>query len=649
MAIRAPADTAIALVAGSQRSQFAEPTSLPAALRRSRRTRVAAWVSLSLLLALVSWQELALEPQAGLDPSWGAALHMAIRDHITFGHDLIFTFGPLGFLSIPTLWYSSTGVAAFVYQLLLRVALCSALFLAARRSYGTAVAVLVAFLVASLSTVVYEIVPFFVFVVWVVDRLRNERTIAVLMAFAGAAAGVELLGKLSTGIALAVLAAIMAFAARGVRRVNLAIVLVSMLLAMLGGWALSGQPWGALVDYAHNAARIVSGYASAMEIEESGLGWENLLAWVPIACGVAAVLHTTTGGTTRRRAGMLLLWLAFCFFQFKEGFVRHDAGHAAIYFTTLLGGFFAMRWQSGRRLVGLGLAMGMFALALIGQHFYSSVSFDPIANARSATIQIGEVASSAERQAVILRGREAVRSAFPLDAPTLALLHGRSVHVSPYQTALAWAYELDWDPLPVFQSYSAYTVGLDQQDAGALESAHAPERILRNLEPGIDQRVQTFDEPATTRAILCHYRQLHVGGGWQVLGRAPSRCGAPVPLSVVHAGWGQSVVVPPPPNPHSFVFVRIEGASVQGLERITALLYKPSERTIFLEGVLHRFVEGTAKDGLLLRAAPGVDYGVPFNLAPNPSTIAVGKAGQGLTVENLLIFKFYAVSVTSAP
>ncbi len=88
----------------------------------------AIWVIVPLVIAVLSWHTLALEPSPGADISWQAALHMALHYRITFGNHLIFTYGPLGFLSVPTLWYSGTGIIAFLYVVLMRVALAAAVF-----------------------------------------------------------------------------------------------------------------------------------------------------------------------------------------------------------------------------------------------------------------------------------------------------------------------------------------------------------------------------------------------------------------------------------------------------------------------------------------------------------------------------------------
>jgi hypothetical protein len=620
--------------------------SLPDSRRLANAT---IWVLVPLVIMLLSWHLLPLEPEPGLDPSWQAALQMAAHDGITFGHDLIFTYGPLGFLSVPTLWYTDTGTIAVIYAVLLRLVLASALFWGARRTYGAAAGAVVALVVACASGVALETVPVFIFCVWIVDRVSAPRERLTLMAIGGAVAGVELLNKVSIGIEITVLVTVTALAARGRRRDHLIVVFAALISALLVAWTATGQDLGSIAAYARNSARIVSGYAAAMSSEEPSLGWQYTAGWVAFAFGLAGALHMTVDGPTRRRWGIVALWFVFCFFEYKDGFIRHDLGHSTIYFVALMGGFLAFRWQPASRLVGLGLAAALVAFAFAAQDSSFSTVFKPGEDVDSAVNQVEQVANPSERAFTMARGRQAIKNVFPIDQPTLNLLRGHTVDVEPYQAAVAWAYNLDWRPLPVFQSYSAYTTGLDQEDADALQSPRAPQRILRNLDVDIDGRVQAFDEGLTSRTILCRYQELRTTGAWEVLGLGPDRCGAPVSLGTVHAGWDQAISVPTPPNNHSFIFVRIGGVAVGGLERLYALLYKPAERDVSLNGTAHRLIEDTAPDGLILRAAPGVDFTPPFNLAPESSTIAVDKAGQGSDGGKPLTFAFFAQSVSVGP
>ncbi|MGB2710166.1 MAG: hypothetical protein WBC33_01520, partial [Conexibacter sp.] len=76
------------------------------------------------------------------------------------------------------------------------------------------------------------------------------------------------------------------------------------------------------------------------------------------------------------------------------------------------------------------------------------------------------------------------------------------------------------------------------------------------------------------------------------------------------------------------VLVRIEGAGPRGLEHLTGLLVRPSQRWITLDGERFRLVAATAADGLLLHAPPGADYPDPFGMAVEPFYIAVGRDGS---------------------
>ena len=161
---------------------------------------------------------------------------MAPHEGVTFGNHLAFTYGPLGFMSVPTLWYSDTGTLAVFYAYLLRFLIALALFAGARRTFGTIGGAVVALVVADLSEIALETVPFLILAVWIVDRAPNRRRRLASLAICGAVAGLELLNKQSVGIEMAVLAIIVAFAAQGRRRDNLLVTLGALLAAVLVCW-----------------------------------------------------------------------------------------------------------------------------------------------------------------------------------------------------------------------------------------------------------------------------------------------------------------------------------------------------------------------------------------------------------------------------
>ena len=63
--------------------------------------RVPAPVWGGLIVALLGWRVGFETPGPGVDASWNAGLAMAVEQGLHFGRDVVFTYGPLGFLSTP--------------------------------------------------------------------------------------------------------------------------------------------------------------------------------------------------------------------------------------------------------------------------------------------------------------------------------------------------------------------------------------------------------------------------------------------------------------------------------------------------------------------------------------------------------------------
>jgi len=607
------------------------------------------WVVVPLAIVALAWQPLVLAPAPGLDPSWMAALAMAVHNGIGFGDHAVFSYGPLGFLQNSTLWYSGLGMASFAYALLTRFALGMALYFGARRSFGPVLAFVFAVIVASVT---YNqpsewIVVLIVMVGAATSELSRRRVLLIATA-AGAAAGIELLGKTSVGVDLTVMTAVFLISLPGRRRDYACAAVSAFVGALILGWVASGQDVGALPDYVKYSLQVISGYSAAMSTAAAGLGWQSTAAIVALGVGLWGALHTTRDSPPRQRVGVALVWIVYWFFIFKEGFVRHDSGHASIFFNAMLGGFLAFRWRPEYRpaAVACGALLLSVSLAVVAQPL--STVLDPTANVRIMVDQLRDVLGSNRRSAIIAAGRAAIKGAEPLDQRTLALLGKHTVAIYPSEIALAWAYGLNWDPIPVLQSYTAYTTGLDRLDANFLASTDSPQRILIQQPISIDGRILSFDEPLTSREMLCRFRELYATESVAVLARGANRCSAPTRLSTVHAHWGQFVTVPPPPNDHSLVFVRVSGAGPAGFERLKALLDKPAIRLVLINGRPNRLITGTANDGLPLRASAGTDFTPPFNVAVDAHTISIIEQGT-IPTSGTIVYSFYAQSFDSGP
>jgi hypothetical protein len=244
------------------------------------------------------------------------------------------------------------------------------------------------------------------------------------------------------------------------------------------------------------------------------------------------------------------------------------------------------------------------------------------------------LASSGARAQTIADARRSLRSSYGLPRSIRAVLGKRPMHIDPWEISVAWAYGLSWRPLPVIQSYSAYTPQLDLLNARALSGPHAPAMILRRRGAvagsidSIDERFPGWESPAAMRAMLCNYRALRTTTRWQLLERTGPRCGAATLVGVVHATTDKWIPIPPPP-PGSVLFARVAGLSVGGLETVRNLLYRARERTVAFDQDAWRIVPATVGDGLILRAAPGIDFPRPFGLAPDSGKLSFRIADLG--------------------
>jgi hypothetical protein len=248
------------------------------------------------------------------------------------------------------------------------------------------------------------------------------------------------------------------------------------------------------------------------------------------------------------------------------------------------------------------------------------------------------------RAETVERNRSRVRKEWKVEPRLLALVRGHTVNVDPWELDVMWAYRLRWRPAPTLQSYSAYTPWLDHRSADVLASDDAPERILRHRD-AVDGRVQQFDPPAGVVAMLCRYREVGSGGRWQVLARGPDRCGRRRPLATVVAPPGRAVAVPDP-GPGRAVVVEIEGVEPQGLERVRALLHRPAERRVRLDGGRDfRLVPATAGDGLLVRVPRAADWSPPLAADLRARSITVVSGAGGLTASDEITYRFHALPI----
>lgn len=579
------------------------------------------------VLWVLSWPTASLAVYPGLDPSYRFSLQQAYIEGRRFGSEIIFTYGPLGFLSFPDLYYTRPTFMSIALRSAVMLVACAFVLGVARRVVGhPALAFVAAYALVTLTFASMLAGNYLAEAIWALfvaaclaallagrDLDRRERLTFVVAL--GAVAALLGLMKLNTGLtagAIGALAAASLAPARGWRSrdrlVDLGAYLASGALCFLAGWVAAGQHLADLVPYVRTTRDLTGGYSSAMSIEEADNRWEYAAAAVVVAFAVVAVLQVATAAT--RRQGRRPLWAVVpvavfglaTLALFKHGFVRHDA-HSFGFFVgvpVLVLGFL-------QRQV-LAVAAGAIGLSV-------ALSWSPVnADVASAldvrqrldglSTQVRVLLSPAERTAVRGESRARLAQGYGLDATTVDLLAGRRVHVDPWESSVLFAHpQSTWVPPPVFQSYVAYTAALDHENATALAEPDGPEVLLRE-NVAVDGRHPAFQSPEYLLAMVCNFTEAHATARWTVLVRTPDRCGEPEPVAAADATTGEVVALPRPQDCAGVLTMRVDGLMATQLEKLLDLVYKGPRYALAVAGGEYRFIPLTASQPHVLWA-PG--------------------------------------------
>lgn len=567
---------------------------------------------------------------------------MATERGLDFGTQVVFSFGPLGFLDFPGAFVIDLGRLAFLWSTLVHLSFCIALLWVSRRAFGLLVGLAITIFAASVPSSDPILIAATVVAAAALLEEWSPRLRLVFAVGAGALAGMQLLGSLRAGPVLVVMALAVLLGLPGRRR-TLPAFAASLVVSFLVFWFATGQGLGNIDEYALNTASVLSGYSSSMVYVLPSRWWQFPGFALGIATLAVLALAAGRGWDTPRRAGLLAMVAAVAFLMFKHAVVRSSPGSAGVCLAALLAIGLALA-PYVRRSLAVGAIVLLTGLTYIGnQEGFSPVTFDFKVRAESFVTQLRYMVKPGGLAEQQLAGREAMQAYYDLTPQQLALLRSGTVHVASLEAGVAYAYGLDWNPLPVFQQYTAYTERLDELNAAKLESSTAPDRILWenapvvdptfvNVRPfpgTIDERVPAWDSPAEMVQMFCRYRVEDWDERWAVLRRSPDRCGSERPLRSLPVATGERVPLPATKR-NEALLVRVDGLGVSGLERLRAFLFRGARRHALLDRHTWNVIPGTAGDGLLVRIPAWADY--PGHYALDSDTTTIGFESEGATL-----------------
>ncbi|WP_099222533.1 hypothetical protein [Mycobacterium persicum] len=585
----------------------------------------------ALVTAVLFWPQSSVDADSGLDPSWEAAVALARIHHLAWGPEIVFTYGPLAFLQNTGYYSTQQAVLATLYQ----VAVIAALFLgvtaAMRRRYPAATALLGAFVTTGITAILLgsmypEVVVLAAFA-WSAPLLLDDdvkrSTTFITCVVVAAGGGVELLVKFNTGLVIAAIA-LTASILRDWRAVGRHCATVTTFAVSIPiWWLLAGQRLGNLPVWLRYSGQIVSGYieGQAVPIPLDAVGAVLLtVAWLVVVC--AMLVH---GGRRIPRNYAVLVAVTSALIA-KSSFGRYDTNH----FAALLG--LMVVTVAITPLYGILRPRFEIAVVLILVVFLAGtlvIEQRPVAVLQAplrAMDRLATLAFPGRAAAHIQHSKARQRRHYGIPERFVETIGSAPVHVDPDEASVVWAYDFDWRPAPVFQTYSAYTPALDKLNSGTL--ADGPQFVVSRQSPtspttGINGRLGVQENPLYSRALLCDFAVRGAENHWELLARSQPRCGPLVSLSEVIVRDGNPVTVPAPTGPQMAVLVGIDLDRTIVDRLFMGSLIPLTTFTVVLDGASYRLTAGNAAEPFLVSTPGLVDA---TNLEIHSRTISVGRS-----------------------
>jgi hypothetical protein len=563
------------------------------------RTGEAVVLTLAIGLSLIAFQS---PPDARLDASWQEMLIQAHAQGLQFGRDVIFTWGPWGFLCSRYHLGAVEAVPILVWTVAGSFGIAGALVVLTR-SLAPWRRLAFAALFAGFHWF-FQDLDFMVLItlIGIAGLMRRDAPLSRLVGWAlvlGFLAQIKFTYCVIS--AAAVLAALVCWAHRRSWK-RVAGVALGYAAAVVGAWVLAGQKLDNLYPYVMRSLDIASGYGDAMGFDES---WPVFICGASLAlvCALFIGRAWLTVADRRDSVGALgLLSLAMAL-MWKEGFTRAD-GHVMGFFIFILvlapvlpGLLFP-----GRRAhwFDASVLLCVAGIACARDDFYRlvpRVTGERIVGNAQALGRLGSFPGEWQRAAEQACAAESL--------PAIGAAVGRgTADAYDFNTGAVILNRLALSARPVFQSYSAYTPSLEGWNLRFYQSDRAPDFLLWNDER-VDNRYPGEDDAMLVAGLPGHYEPLFPEKAyWLFRKRSPLSKAPPERRLILSRTVRMTEEITLPPQRDHAIWLRADPVP-NTLGRTRSLLYKApliNLTTTDDNGRLSawRLVPRVARDGFIL-------------------------------------------------
>lgn len=500
----------------------------------SKKQRIYEWFSgilfgIIAIYLLINFLPLPHGIKLGLDPSWEYAISYTSWEKLTYGKDIIFTYGPLGYLIhgavINDNFWSITLFRCFIHLVFFSIAIREIIKLFKKREWVILLIFslgILAFYFLPKSTIAtstdYAILFIFLLILPYEKLLRKKYQVILYSMLLGGIAGFSLMTKFSLGIAT-LGAGILYFGGNIIGnfkdRKNLINNIYKLsIFSITTFWSATifldglSKDHASIIEYLKNSWAISSGYSSAMSIV--GPRFPLIYALLEIILFFIVLIQIAKNKPNSIGYNLSLAFVTWI--TFKHGFIRDELNHTIVFikFIPLLV-YLGLKneFDLGKKTFWVKILKYFILLVLINVFILFETNFFPynteyVKSLSNFPTNLSYIFNLNQYQKDILESNQKTLSQMKLPTEVLNSLKNKKVDIIPWEISLIPANNLNWQPRPIFQSYSAYTSSLDKINSESLLK-NRPDNIFYNFS-AIDGRHPFFDEPETFVNVFCNYQ-----------------------------------------------------------------------------------------------------------------------------------------------
>jgi hypothetical protein len=434
-------------------------------------------------------------PSDGLDESFALGLNLAVKEGLIWGKDIVFTYGPLGYLStcLPvyvsklaiilfSLFIVSNGIYFINYLLRLSTVKSEHFFL------FTVLLYVGHFLFWKDAVTLY-----FYFVFHLLHFLKHKNFFSLVLGSVCALLAFYI--KVNTGIilnALFVLFVVYVYFFRHWSLTKSGLLLFGHFFSLfILSLILNTDLW----DYLQNSILIIDAYNDAMVIAPSK--WYVPIDAVLIISLIALIVIRYFTYIVKSPHELFILSNVglLIYVLFKQSFVRGDRGHMSAFFLVIVFVVTLFILFSEFKPIKRSFYYLIIPIAFLSVQYFKDTIASRIYSSLPTAIFSEPKVKQRDAKKMLTRA---------LPESVIAEIGNSTVDVLGYEISYVYFNGLNYNPRPVIQSYSAYHEKLIDLNYEKYRGNSAPDYVLYHFGT-IDDRHPFWDEPRIYLALLARY------------------------------------------------------------------------------------------------------------------------------------------------